>query len=177
MIEFALLANIEPQMVLSKLNQLYGVDNELIAPIVMQRWPNFHDLQRFINAHEGDGVGVNADDAVSSYETALEEVKKGCKLTGWIWYIFPQLAGIPGVHSKPALKYGIHGRMEAFQYINHPILREHLVQMATAILENQMTIYEIFGTDAMKVRSCVKLFSSVSDIKELKRIMSRYHWM
>lgn len=177
MIEFALLANIEAQMVLSKLNLIYGHANTLIEPIVMRIWPNFHDLQRFINAHEGAGIGVNADDAVSSHETALEEVRKGCKLTGWIWYIFPQMAGIPGVHSKPALKYGIKGRMEAFQYINHPVLREHLIQIASAILESPVTIYEIFGTDTMKVRACIKLFSSVSDIKELKRIMSRYNWM
>ena len=84
------------------------------------------------------------------------------------------MAGIVGTHSRPALKYGIRGRMEAFQYINHPILRRHLIEISRAVLDNTRSIYEIFGDDTMKVRSCLLLFDSVSDITEFRAIFKKY---
>ncbi len=176
LIEFALLAHIEAQKALSHLNTVFGSDDEFIESVVISRWPNFQSLQRFLNAHDGAGIGVNPDDIVSSYETALSEVKNGCKTTGWIWYIFPQMAGIPGVHSRPAIKYGIMGRMEAFQYINHPKLRKHLIEITQAVLDSNYTVYEIFGNDTMKVRSCMKLFASVCDDQVFKKMTEKYRW-
>lgn len=176
LIEFSLLAHIEAQEALTYLNVVFGPDDELIEPVVDSRWPNFQSLQRFLNAHEGSGIGVNPDDIVSSYTTALSEVKHGGKATGWIWYIFPQMAGIPGVHSRPAIKYGIMGRMEAIQYINHPILRRHLVEITQAVLDSSHTVYEIFGPDTIKVRSCMKLFASVCDEPVFKKVIERYRW-
>ncbi|MCF2563749.1 DUF1810 family protein [Prevotella brevis] len=134
------------------------------------------NLKRFLNAHEGAGRGVNEGDEVSSYEQALKEVKAGGKVTHWIWYIFPQMAGIKGTHSRPALFYGINGRLEAFQYINHPTLRNHLIEICEAVLNNKYSIYEIFGDDVIKVRSCVLLFASVSNIPVFKQIKSKYRW-
>jgi uncharacterized protein (DUF1810 family) len=86
------------------------------------------------------------------------------------------MAGIKGTHSRPALFYGINGRLEAFQYINHPTLRKHLIEICEAVLNSKYSIYEIFGDDAIKVRSCVLLFESVSDIPVLKAIKSKYRW-
>ena len=173
LIEFALLGCMEAQQLMSKLDCLFGEDDGYIESIVNNRCSN---LKRFLNAHEGAGRGVNEGDVVSSYEQALKEVKAGGKVTHWIWYIFPQMAGIKGTHSRPALFYGINGRLEAFQYINHPTLRKRLVEICEAVLDNKYSIYEIFGNDAIKVRSCILLFASVSDIPVFKQIKSKYRW-
>lgn len=172
-IEFALLANVHAQQVIDKLNNTYGCDDDLTLKLVERRCPN---LNRFLNAQEGNGRGVNDGDIISSYQQALKEVKAGAKTSHWIWYVFPQMAGIKGTHSKPALFYGINGRLEAYQYINHPILRARLIEIVEAVTNNQRTIYEIFGNDAMKVRACVLLFASVCDIPAFKQLKNKYRW-
>ena len=159
---------------MSKLDEFYGSDDTFVESIVNKRCPN---LQRFLNAHSGAGRGVNIGEEVSSYEQALKEIKAGCKTTHWIWYVFPQMAGIKGTHSRPALFYGINGRLEAYQYINHPILRKRLIEVSEAVLNNTRTVYEIFGNDTMKVRACMLLFSSVSDIPVFKQLMRKYKWI
>ena len=173
LIEFALLGCMEAQVLMSKLDSQFGEDDNYIETIVNERCSN---LKRFLNAHEGAGRGVNEGDEVSSYEQALKEVKAGGKVTHWIWYIFPQMAGIKGTHSRPALFYGLNGRLEAFQYINHPTLRRHLVEICEAVLNNKYSVYEIFGDDVIKVRSCILLFASVCDIPVFKQLKSKYRW-
>lgn len=173
LIEFAILGCIEAQQLMSKLDELYGNDDAFVESIVNNRCPN---LKRFLNAHSGAGRGVNIGEEASSYEQALKEIKAGCKTTHWIWYIFPQMAGIKGTHSRPALFYGINGRMEAYQFINHPTLRKRLIEVSEAVLNNTRTVYEIFGNDTMKVRACMLLFSSVSDISVFKQLMRKYRW-
>ena len=172
-IEFALLGNAKAQHLIDRLNAEYGYDDELILPIVERRCIY---LKRFLNAHDGNGRGVNDGDIVSSYQQALKEVKSGAKTSHWIWYIFPQMTGIKGTHSKPALFYGINGRLEAYQYINHPILRARLIEISQAIIDNEKTVYEIFGNDTMKVRACILLFTSVADIPELNKLKAMYKW-
>ena len=173
LIEFAMMGSMEAQQLMTKLNKQFGEDNDYIESIVNARCPN---LMRFLNAHDGAGCGANEGDEVSSYEQALKEVQAGAKMTHWIWYIFPQMAGIKGTHSKPALFYGINGRMEAFQYINHPTLRKHLVEICEATMNSKYSVYEIFGNDAIKVHSCIKLFASVSDEPIFKAIIAKYQW-
>ena len=158
---------------MNRLDSQIGQDDLFIESIVNERCPN---LRRFLNAHNGAGRGVNDGDEVSSYAQALQEVKSGGKRTHWIWYIFPQMAGIKGTHSRPALFYGINGRLEAYQYINHPILRKHLVEISEAVLNNKYSVYEIFGDDIIKVRSCMLLFATVSDEPIFKQIINKYHW-
>ena len=97
LIEFALLGCLEAHQLMNRLDRQIGPDNLFIESIVNERCPN---LRRFLNAHDGAGRGVNEGDEVSSYAQALEEVKSGCKRTHWIWYIFPQMAGIKGTHTK-----------------------------------------------------------------------------
>lgn len=128
------------------------------------------NLQRFIVAHEGASRFSNI-----SYEQALSEVKKGSKSTHWIWYIFPQLKGLP-VHSKPSIYYAIENREEAKEYLNHPILRAHLIEITQAVLDTNKAAYEIFGDDAVKVKSCMKLFASVSDIPQFKQLIKNNNW-
>ena len=122
------------------------------------------DVARFVKAHE------------ENYERALEEIKAGSKKTHWIWYIFPQMAGIPGTHSRNSLYYGIKDRIEAISYIQHPILHEHLIEITQAVLDTNKAAYEIFGDDAIKVKSCMQLFASVSDIPQFKQLIKKNNW-
>lgn len=117
---------------------------------------------------------VEAQDKWDTYHVALEEVKSGKKKTHWIWYIFPQMVGLG--FSEMSRYYGIRGREEASEYINHPILRDRLVEITEAVYHNEKSVYEIFGPDAIKVRSCMLLFSSVSDIPIFKKMISKYNW-
>ena len=121
-----------------------------------------HSLERFVDAQ------------VRMYEMALAEVKSGKKLSHWIWYIFTQLKGLGT--SEMSKFYGINGRDEATQYINHPVLRDRLVEITEAVYNNENSVYEIFGNDAIKVRSCMLLFASVCDIPIFKKMIYKYGW-
>ena len=72
--------------------------------------------------------------------------------------------------------YGINGREEAKAYIEHPVLRERLVEICEAVLNSNTSVYDTFGSDAIKVRSCILLFASVCDIPVFKQIKSKYRW-
>ena len=125
-------------------------------------------------AYKGLQRFIEAQDKWNTYDKALEEVKNGKKETHWIWFIFPQLYGLG--HSEMSQFYGLDGREEAKAYIEHPVLRERLVEISEAVLNNEKSVYEIFGQDAIKVRSCILLFESVCDIPVFKQIKSKYHW-
>lgn len=128
-------------------------------------------LQRFLNAQGSGGLYDNMPD----YQTALEEIQNGHKRTHWIWYVFPQMKGLG--HSEISQFYGINGREEAYEYIANPILRERLIEATKAILDNDKTVYEIFGQDTIRVRSCMLLFSSVApEISEFKQLINKYNW-
>ena len=124
--------------------------------------------------HHGIDRFIEAQDKYNTYQTALEEVKAGRKRTHWIWYIFPQMRGLGT--SEMSKFYGINGRDEATQYINHPVLRDRLVEITEAVYNSDKTVYEIFGNDAIKVRSCMLLFASVCDIPIFKQFIYKYNW-
>jgi uncharacterized protein (DUF1810 family) len=128
------------------------------------------NLERFLHAQDSGGIY----DGTGTYAEALQEVKNGHKRGHWIWYVFPQMKGLG--KSEISQFYGINGREEAKAYIEHPILRERLVEICEAVLNNEKSVYEIFGNDAIKVRSCVLLFESISDISVFKQIKSKYRW-
>ena len=128
------------------------------------------NLLRFIHAQDSGGIV----EGTSTYETALQEIKNGYKRSHWIWYVFPQMKDLG--HSELSSYYGINGREEAEAYINNPILRDRLIEATQAILDNDKTVYEIFGYDTMKVRACMKLFASVSDIPVFKQMLAKYCW-
>ena len=91
-----------------------------------------------------------------------------------MWYVFPQMKGLG--HSEMAEFYGINGREEAKAFIEHPVLKERLVEICEAVLGNEHSAYEIFGADTIKFRACILLFASVSDIPVFKQIKSKYRW-
>jgi uncharacterized protein (DUF1810 family) len=117
---------------------------------------------------------IQAQDKYNIYQQALNEIKNGKKVSHWIWFIFPQMRGLG--KSEMSKFYGIDGRDEAKEYINHPVLRERLIEVTEAVYNNENTVYEIFGDDAIKVRSCMLLFASVSDIPIFKKMIHKYSW-
>ena len=128
------------------------------------------NLLRFIHAQDSGGIY----DGTGTYAQALQEVKAGHKQGHWIWYVFPQMKGLG--KSEISEFYGINGREEAKAYIEHPVLRERLVEICEAVLYSEISVYDIFGSDAIKVRSCILLFASVCDIPVFKQIKSKYRW-
>ena len=128
------------------------------------------NLLRFIHAQDSGGIY----DGTGTYAQALQEVKAGHKRGHWIWYVFPQMKGLG--KSEISEFYGINGREEAKAYIEHPVLRERLVEICEAVLYSETSVYDTFGSDAIKVRSCILLFASVCDIPVFKQIKSKYRW-
>ena len=108
-----------------------------------------YDLQRFLNEQEYDSA------------PALAAMRAGQKLGHWIWYVFPQLKGLG--RSQMCELYGIRGAGEAAAYLAHPVLRARLVEISSALLSLESRDPEaVMGyIDAMKLRSCMTLFSRV----------------
>ena len=109
-----------------------------------------HDLRRFLVAQDDE------------FETALAEIKHGQKESHWIWYIFPQFAGL-GL-SSTSQHFAIQSLDEARAYLAHPVLGPRLIECAEAALrvENR-SAREIFGSpDDLKLRSCATLFAQIS---------------
>ena len=128
------------------------------------------NLLRFVHAQDNGGIY----DGTGTYAQALQEVKAGHKRGHWIWYVFPQMKGLG--KSEISEFYGINGREEAKAYIEHPVLRERLVEICEAVFNSETSVYDIFGSDTIKVRSCILLFASVCDIPVFKQIKSKYRW-
>lgn len=105
-----------------------------------------HDLDRFVTAQAG------------SYETALTEIRRGAKRSHWMWYIFPQIAGLG--RSAMAQRYAIQSLDEARAYLEHPILGPRLRECVVALQDLiGMTAESVFGEiDATKLRSSLTLF-------------------
>ena len=91
------------------------------------------DLSRFVEAQS------------STYERALAELRSGRKRSHWMWYIFPQLAGLG--RSATSRHYAIGNADEAKAYLAHPLLGPRLIECATAVVEiENRSAYEIFGS-------------------------------
>lgn len=103
-------------------------------------------LTRFLEAQEQD------------YAIALKEIRKGRKISHWMWYIFPQLQGLGRSHY--AHFYGLSGLKEAQAYLQHPVLGKRLLEISQALLSLQDTsAYEVMGSpDDMKLKSSMTLF-------------------
>jgi uncharacterized protein (DUF1810 family) len=99
---------------------------------------------------------VNAQDAI--YTQVIEELANGCKQTHWMWFIFPQLAGLG--HSAMAQRYAIRDLDQAKRYLADPILGARLRQAVRLIMEHKAkSALEILGSpDDLKFCSCLTLF-------------------
>jgi uncharacterized protein (DUF1810 family) len=115
-----------------------------------------HDLQRFVDAQNGDTERVTVAEAE-------DDLRSGQKTKHWIWYIFPQVAGLG--KSRKSQRYAIQSREEAAAYLEHPVLGPRLRECTKIVngIENQ-SAHEIFGSpDDMKFRSSMTLFDAVAD--------------
>ena len=97
------------------------------------------------------------------YAKALEELQNGKKQSHWMWYIFPQLKGMG--HSPTSRYYAIQSFTEANEYLNDPVLGPRLLRLSEVLLNAETADpVQIFGsTDAVKLRSCMTLFSLVAE--------------
>lgn len=111
-----------------------------------------HDLGRFVAAQD-DGT----------YDTALAELRRGRKTSHWMWFVFPQIAGLG--RSGMAQRYAIDGLDEARAYLAHDVLGPRLVEASRAVLESgQSDAAQLLGgIDAMKLRSSMTLFEAAAD--------------
>jgi uncharacterized protein (DUF1810 family) len=104
-------------------------------------------IDRFVQAQDG---GV--------YEAALRELRAGAKRGHWMWFVFPQVAGLG--RSSTAQHYAISGLPEAQAYLDHPVLGPRLVECAQALLDlDTADAVRVLGpVDAVKLRSSMTLF-------------------
>lgn len=122
------------------------------------------DLDRFVRAQAKD------------YATAMHEIRAGRKQSHWMWYIFPQLAGLG--QSSMSRRYAITSWAEAEAYLEHRVLGPRLVACCEAVLAvTGRTAFEIFGSpDDLKLRSCATLFAAVSHPGSVfARLLKRYY--
>ncbi|MBH5396706.1 DUF1810 domain-containing protein [Bradyrhizobium sp. CNPSo 4010] len=120
------------------------------------------DLERFVQAQN------------PVFRDVQEELARGRKQTHWMWFIFPQIAGL-GV-SAMSQRYAIGSRAEAEAYLAHPILGGRLIECTRLVLAVEgRTIDAILGApDDAKFRSSMTLFGAVSDETVFDQALARY---
>ena len=124
-----------------------------------------YDLERF----------VVAQDARGTYASAVAELRAGRKVTHWMWFVFPQIAGL-GM-SEMSRRYAISSLDEACRYFAHPILGERLRECARVLTElDDSMADDVFGhVDAMKLRSSMTLFARAAPEDPLfAEVLERY---
>ncbi|HRP24884.1 MAG TPA: DUF1810 domain-containing protein [Thauera sp.] len=122
------------------------------------------DLDRFVRAQQG------------VIDEALAELRRGEKRTHWMWFVFPQLAGL-GL-SPTAQHYAIRSLDEAQAYLRHPLLGARLRECARALLALQgRSAAQILGyPDELKLRSSMTLFAALPQADPLfAAVLERYY--
>jgi uncharacterized protein (DUF1810 family) len=109
------------------------------------------EMIRFIEAQQLD------------YIQALSEIKKGRKVSHWMWYIFPQIAGLG--FSETSKYYALKNLSEAEEYLEHPILGKRLIEISSVLLGLQTNdAHAVFGSpDDLKLQSSMTLFTAVKN--------------
>ena len=124
-----------------------------------------HRLQRFVDAQDDDGT----------YESVLRELRDGRKRSHWMWFIFPQIAGLG--QSPTSRRYAISSLEEARAYVEHPVLGPRLEECTRALLQRTgASARDIFGgIDALKLRSSMTLFHRADPDNALySEVLDRY---
>ena len=108
-----------------------------------------YNLQRF----------VDAQDLHETYLDATYELRAGRKDRHWMWFVFPQIAGLG--HTQVSQRFSISGLPEAVAYLEHPVLGPRIVECARILTDlpgdDPVAIFD--ATDAMKLRSSMTLFA------------------
>lgn len=120
------------------------------------------DLARFVSAQ------------ARTYESALAELRTGHKRSHWMWFVFPQLAGLG--RSPTAQRYGITSLAEARAYLAHPVLGPRLREISSVVAELPPGATAIFGSpDDMKLRSSMTLFRRAApDEPVFQQVLDRH---
>jgi uncharacterized protein (DUF1810 family) len=126
--------------------------------------PDPHNLTRFLDAQ------------APTYAQALAELQAGHKRSHWMWFIFPQLAGLG--HSSTAQFYAIESLDEARAYLAHPTLGPRLIECAEALLHHEgKSATQILGTpDDLKLRSSATLFAQLTPADSVfAQLLKKYY--
>jgi uncharacterized protein (DUF1810 family) len=117
------------------------------------------DLERFVSAQDSGGT----------YRRAAAELRTGRKTSHWMWFIFPQIAGLG--RSAMAEAYAIRDLTEAQAYLAHPVLGPRLIECAEIVASHRgLSAEHIFGRiDAIKLRSSMTLFAHADPDQEVFR--------
>jgi uncharacterized protein (DUF1810 family) len=110
------------------------------------------------------------------FVAALMELRHGHKRGHWIWFVFPQMAGLGS--SAMSARYAIRSLDEAHAYLQHPVLGKRLVECAEALLElDGDDPVPVMGTiDSLKLRSSMTLFASVPDANPVfQGVLARFY--
>ena len=124
-----------------------------------------YDLERFVTAQNADGT----------YDRAVGELRRGQKMSHWMWFVFPQIAGLG--RSELARRFAISSREEAQAYLHHPVLGPRLLECTGIVANTQgLSAEQIFGTiDAQKLRSSMTLFMRAAPAEPLfSQVIERY---
>jgi len=126
------------------------------------------NLNRFIEAQNSPGF--------AGYNNAVEEIRRGKKLSHWIWYVFPQLKSL-SQNSPYDKKFGIDNLEEAKAYLNNPILRKRLDDVCEILLKHEgKSASSIFGVaDSSRLRSSMTLFYLASNNELYKHVLDKYY--
>jgi len=124
---------------------------------------NQKNLFRFLDAQENE------------YDYALQEIKQGKKTGHWMWYIFPQIIGLG--YSEMSNFYAIKDKVEANEYLNHPVLGERLIEISAELLKLKLNDpVVIFGCiDSIKLKSSMTLFSLLDQTNPVfQNVLDKY---
>ncbi len=124
-----------------------------------------------------DGLArfLSAQDEGGTYQRALGEFRAGRKQSHWMWFVFPQIAGLG--QSPTSRRFAISGLTEARAYLNHPVLGARLTECAAAVLtiENSSAQRVFGGIDAQKLRSSMTLFQRAAPQNPVfERVIEQY---
>ncbi len=119
------------------------------------------NLQRFVAAQ------------APVYADVCEELRRGQKTSHWMWFIFPQIAGLGS--STMARKYAISGLDEARAYLAHPMLGPRLIECTRLVAASGRSVEDIFGApDDMKFRSSMTLFAKAQGEGVFSEAIAKY---
>ena len=128
---------------------------------------------------DGDPYGLArfaaAQDAAGTYDGAVAELRRGRKTGHWMWFVFPQIAGLG--RSQTSRKFAISSLEEARAYLAHPVLGPRLTECARIVAGTpDRSAEQIFGgVDAQKLRSCMTLFMRADPGEPLfGQVLSQY---
>jgi uncharacterized protein (DUF1810 family) len=124
-----------------------------------------YNLERFVSAQNAGGT----------YARAVEELRRGQKTSHWMWFVFPQIAGLG--HSQMSRTFAISSLDEARAYLRHPVLGPRLIECAGIVASSPAaTAEQIFGgIDTQKLHSSMTLFMRAApEEPSFRQVLERY---